>query len=510
MKKREARIHGKLGGVAVVRVALLCTAILFQCVSVNIGVAAQTAGGVNWLDPAGYQKPAFYPITVPDETTCPNKYYVDLASGSGSTCSSGSPCALSGLSGKAGMSGGPAYVYLRGNGYFSWTSYKGSSGNEIVIKPWPGDNTVYYFTATSNGNGGANKFGANGDATSVQYVILDGGPNLQYVFRSSGSSCSSGDVNYDGAIVFNGSYNTLYRVQVTGNGNNCQDLMGQANAGSSTTFTGLKIINCEFHDAIVSGLGDLNQNYGLYAGGGSGCSSGATTLVNFYYLNNIFRNLGSLGIQVEPRNSANGIYISGNAFHDLGFQSCGSKWHCRPAIATTDSCGGNDANVNITNNLIWNTASSCIWPWGGSQYIYNNTCYNYGTASSQDTYDNGIAGYGGSLSGVTVKNNIFDSSGHSVFNGSPTASNNVCLSGQSCGASSATLNANTFLSTSPTSSNFLKIGSGSNAIGAGATLGTVTIDYAGLSRPQGSAYDIGAFAYGPSTVPSPPVIINIQ
>lgn len=44
-------------------------------------LGAQTSGGVQWLDSLAYEKPAFYPLTVPDEASCPNKYYVDLTAG---------------------------------------------------------------------------------------------------------------------------------------------------------------------------------------------------------------------------------------------------------------------------------------------------------------------------------------------------------------------------------------------------------------------------------------------
>ena len=38
--------------------------------------AAQTTGGVNWIDPLSYQKPQFIPITVPDEASVTNKAHI--------------------------------------------------------------------------------------------------------------------------------------------------------------------------------------------------------------------------------------------------------------------------------------------------------------------------------------------------------------------------------------------------------------------------------------------------
>ena len=522
MKKHEARINGRPGYVAMVKTALLCTVILFQCISVNIGEAAQTAGGVNWLDPAAYQKPAFVPLTVPDESAA-TKYYVDLAAGndSNSCTASSAPCkTMNGLAGKAysplrGGGTAGAYVYLRGNGKFTLTSsFSGASGKEIVIKPWPGDSTIYYFTAdgcASSSN--PNTFGANSDPSSVQYVILDGGPNLQFVFR--GANASGCNVNFDGALSWNGSNNTLYRIQITGNGQNNNDLIGMANGTGN--FTNLRMINCELHDA-KSFTGDPNsdQNYGLYGGGATSCSagcSGGATVTNAQFISNIWRDLNSLGIQIEPRCASTGLVISGNAFHDLGHHSCGGKWYCRPAIAVTDSCGGNNSGYIISNNLIWSTASSCMWLYGGTGSVFNNSCYSFaegtGSGSGLDTYNSAIAGYGGSLSGKTVENNIMYSPYSSSFaNGSPTMSYNICSG--SCGSSSKTWSSSTWLSTDQANSNFMKIGTNSNAYNSGLTISSVTTDYAGVARTSGTAYDIGAIEYAPSTVPSAPIIINIQ
>ena len=70
-----------------VRSAAAMVAITIASVYGAIGTvqAAQTAGGVSWVDPLGYTKPAFHPIAVPDETTTVNKYYVDMSSGSGTS-----------------------------------------------------------------------------------------------------------------------------------------------------------------------------------------------------------------------------------------------------------------------------------------------------------------------------------------------------------------------------------------------------------------------------------------
>src|SRR5689334_15620630 len=80
-------------------------------------LADQTTGGVNWLDPLGYTKPRFMPITVPTEASVTNKWYVDLSTGSGTACTQASPCSWTSVAGKAGVgTGGPAYIYIKGSG----------------------------------------------------------------------------------------------------------------------------------------------------------------------------------------------------------------------------------------------------------------------------------------------------------------------------------------------------------------------------------------------------------
>jgi hypothetical protein len=496
-------------GIAMIRIILIIIVFSFSA------HAATTTGGVNWLDTLAYTKPAFYPLTVPDETTS-DKYYVDLASGSDSAncTTTGTPClTMNGLAGKAysPLRGGAsigAYVYLKGNGYFNLTtSFYGASGKEIVIKPWPGDSTtVYTFTAANcTTSSGPNHIGSNDDPTSVSYVIIDGGPNLQFKFR--GYSSTGCNINYSGGVNLNGSYNTVYRCQFTGNGQNNQDLMGIGNSQTGDTFNNLYLINNEWHTGnTYTGSADSDQNYGVYAGGGSSCSAGSSgsTLANLKFINNIFRDLGSLGVQVEPRNASTGLTIEGNAFHNLGKHSCGGNWHCRPAIAVTDSCGGNQTGIIIRNNLIWDVASAGMWLYGGSGVIYNNTIYKWYQGDVDDAFNEAIAGWN-SLSGFTVRNNMFDSAGNGqlIFRQTPgTSTNNMCESGKSCGSSSQTyVAAAAVQSTDENNLNFMRIKTASPAIDHGYTTG-VTSYYYGSGTRTGTL-DIGADEYGVSEGTTP-------
>jgi parallel beta-helix repeat protein len=128
----------------------------------------------------------------------------------------------------------------------------------------------------------------------------------------------------------------------------------------------------------------------------------------------------------------------------------------------------------ITNNLVYqNTDRGILLANGNNLKVYNNTVYN-----------NGQYGIELNSSGVTnaqVRNNI-------AF-GHITNIRNI--------GTNTTLSHNLF--TDPQFANAalydLHLQATSPAIDAGVTLSEVTEDYAQVSRPQGVAYDIGAYEY---------------
>jgi hypothetical protein len=468
----------------------------FLCLFIaeTVGAATmQTSGGVNWIDTMGYTKPAFVSITLPDETTCPNKYYVNLTGGSGTTCSQASPCgSLSAVAGKAGTTGGPAYIYVKGSGSIGLTgTLYGNAGAEIVIKPWPGETSVVNLKGPNYIESG-----------NIRYLVFDGGPGLLFSFNGSSGY---GEGNSNGmALIINSNYLTFYRCRILVNGGT-----GGVNiARNSGNVTGTTFINNEFYDNLTpNGTAPL-----MYPGGGNNCS-GSSTANNTTVRNNIFRNAGPEAIEFNPRTLSDGVVIDGNAFHNIGKASCGGAWACRPAVVIDGpSCGGQTRNVTITNNLMWDLGSGGIWDRGGasSSYYYNNAIYDYGKGSgSGGPNPQGISGYssGGS---ATVRNNIiYSPNGTAPFDGSRfQKSNNVC---SGCDKS---WSSGTFVSMDPSSADFLKIGSSSAAKDAGTSVVGVNKDYLGAARPAGAAYDIGAFEYGAeggqaSTAPSPPSNLRI-
>ena len=133
--------------------------------------------------------------------------------------------------------------------------------------------------------------------------------------------------------------------------------------------------------------------------------------------------------------------------------------------------------------------------WGGSgapgTKYWNNTIYGVqgtglnpnqdGTVSSGEVRNNIVYGSTaniGTFSGLMASNNIVDGTNPLFVN---------------VGASNFHLQAS------------------SPAINTGITISQVTTDFDGLSRPQGSAYDIGAFEFSQGAPPpAPPTYVFIQ
>lgn len=450
--------------------------------SVNTAVAAT----VNWLDPLSYAKPMPVDIAMPNETTVTNKYYVDLSSGSGTTCSSGSPCrSIDDLAGKPGTTGGPAYVYVRGTGGLSLfnDTFYGSPGNEIVIKPWPG------FTATFTGN-------SNTNSTSVHDIIFDGGPSLGIAFVSDGASDA-----YSFHIISDNT--TIYRTKNYSTQSGGSLLLS---IGDTRVVNGVRIINNEFYGCnTASGF----QCSAIYAGPGSGGGYS-----NLLIQNNIVRDMGGDGIEINPRATSSGLTITGNAIHNVGKQTCSGSWLCRPAITLNSQNGQSNPNIVIQNNLMWDIGSGCIWARtsGSPQVIYNNTCYDYGKISPNTNSSPNPQGVSGGTASSIKNNIIYAPNGTDPFDGSYSASNNLCGSGKSCGTSSQTWSAGFVLSIDQATSNFMQVGASSQARNTGVTISSVTSSYGGVSRPQETAFDIGAFeaaGSGGSVPPQSPTNLRI-
>jgi hypothetical protein len=455
--------------------------------------AEQTTGGVVWLDTLSYTKPQFYPLTVPTEASSP-KYYVDMSSGSGTACTQASPCAsVNDVAGKPGTNGGPAYIYLKGNGrlVLNGTLF-GSSGNEIVIKPWPGETTVVNLNSLGNtATSGANQISGSG----VRYIIIDGGENLLFSWNGACNSCSGNQNNYTLWIAANDI--TVARTRIHA-GAGTGPALGIGTNAPQGNATNIRWVNNELYDSM--------NYYGVYTGGGAACSGqSGTTHTNLQFINNIFRNYCGRGIQIEPRAAGVNTYVLGNAFHDGGGGiSCGVT--ISHAVEPAGACGGSINGIYVRNNLAFELGGGFGQIAGSNNFWENNTIYRYGKQTPVSQGSHGFTCEGGSNCTGTVRNNII----HTPVSGgiaaldpgkTPSPSNrNLCET--ACGTKSTTATAAaTFQSTSSSSANYLKLISTSAGKDTGVDLsGSFTSSYSGVTRPKGSGYDVGAWEYwGPVT-----------
>lgn len=460
---------------------------------VPLALPAIAHAQVNWLDPLGYTKPRAVTVSEPNESTVANKYWVDLGSGSGSSCTQSAPCALSAVSGKAGTTGGPAYIYLRGSGAIGSPTLYGSLGKEVVIKPWDSSTTA---TIT----------GRNNWTTKLQYVIWDGGQSLGIKFLNSTGG------QFDPSVYFNATAGlesniTFYRTQwqVTGMG----EWIAQWGVINNISF-----VNNEFYATNAS---DTSNQHHIYLSGASNYGASG----NVVFQSNIFRDTPGEAIEVRLYQNLSGLTFDGNVFHNLGKGTCSSSWKCRSAITLAIGSGSPSlTGVVISNNLIWDTGEGAVRMWAGSASVYNNTVYNWGMGSPANAGYGQWAffGYENDASG-TIKDNIIDATGttangytKTAFDGSPfTTAGNVCTAG-SCGSSGIMAAAGSLLtglltSTDQNNSQFL-VPTASSSANTGGVSDGITLDYLGGSRP--STPGIGAIQYGAQPTPDPPVNVAVN
>jgi len=192
---------------------------------------------------------------------------------------------------------------------------------------------------------------------------------------------------------------------------------------------------------------------------------------------------------------SNHIYIHDNFFHDSPDE---------PLYQSNE--GGPVTYVYFYNNVMWNLTSPeavLVIIQADSNSLYaNNTLYQ-GVSATGPVYNintstaivknNLIYGYSGESAFTSVNGGGLNSQNDLYYNISPPSGSGVTISGTVTGNP-------LFVNTSTPD---LHLQSGSAAINAGvSTSPTVTLDSDGLSRPQATAYDIGAYEY--IILPSPP------
>jgi Right handed beta helix region/Protein of unknown function (DUF1565) len=242
---------------------------------------------------------------------------------------------------------------------------------------------------------------------------------------------------------------------------------------------------------------------------------GSTATTNLELLNMRIHNNGNPTVISESPGSGgrydHGIYV---AISNLLIDGCDIHDNTGYGIQIYDSSGGRANNAVIRNNRIHDNKGdgNVTLNYGDNILFYNNLVYNglngvsmmYSVTNTK-VYNNtiynhpsgaGVQVQSGS-SGAAIINNILyqDSSGFMNYGASSvTTSNNLTTNPQFVNAGAANFH---LQATSP-------------AIDAGKALTAVPVDFDGLPRPAGSAYDIGAYEYGASGPTAPQAPQNLR
>jgi parallel beta-helix repeat protein len=274
--------------------------------------------------------------------------------------------------------------------------------------------------------------------------------------------CSSGESNTGGTVSYNAVSNTRY--------GSCYEING---AGINSSLDGTY-----FHHNTGTQCRSGLELYGCYSASGT-CTGPVNTIVEA----NLFSYTGH-----TPVGSGYG--------HCTGTGNGSSYTLYKNNICVDFPASG----IGTNNGRIASEAGHHI-------EVYNNTIYAPSTALTTGALmSNGSAGHSG---GNVFKNNIvIQASGNGVSTVAAGVVADVFNNNIYYGATSWKYNGTTYGTLSsyqygssqdadsstddPELSSYIPL-AGSPAIDAGATLADVTDDYAGTARPQGLAYDIGAY-----------------
>jgi hypothetical protein len=224
------------------------------------------------------------------------------------------------------------------------------------------------------------------------------------------------------------------------------------------------------HNQILQNL--IHNNGNVYNGayGQDGIYSDPNTSDNSY-IGNFIRDNGRVSLNSHLDH---GMYLSGdNEFVANNLIAANSAYGIQVSGYNTVS------NLKIYNNTIvnsYNTSGIMLWMAVSGVDIANNIIYGNATYGVTTSDCHG--------SGVTIRNNLF-------YN-NPSGTWNMADNGSDV---SYTTSGN-ITSSDPLFVNWWSdwhLQTGSPAINAGLTLSSVTTDFDGVSRPQGGAYDMGAY-----------------
>jgi parallel beta-helix repeat protein len=242
-----------------------------------------------------------------------------------------------------------------------------------------------------------------------------------------------------------------------------------------------EILNCSIHDngADVGG-------HGLYIAASRVTVDGTEVYRNNEWGVHVYNGL-------YPSEASDGNMIRNSRIHDNG----GFAHNVADSLRGKGMLLGSGSGNTAYNNLVYNNYETGIQvgDHASNTVVSNNTVYRNAISSAivSGGWINGIYVMGDSTNAIIQNNTTYGNGVDAIANlGSGTTLRNNLI-----GTNPMFVNPNT---------GDFRLQTGSPAIDAGTTVASVTSDISGVPRPQGGAYDIGAYEYttGAPSVPAPP------
>ncbi len=256
----------------------------------------------------------------------------------------------------------------------------------------------------------------------------------------------------------------------------------------------IRIQNTEVHDSpgvgiLLTGSANFNEFINIDTHGAKNLAGSGGTYNHGIYIatsNNLLdkvRSYSNSGYGIHVYNDGGGVsnnVVRNSVAHDNGLSGRGSG-------IIVGSGNGNQ----VYNCVSYGNRDNGIYVQYGSPQgtvFYNNTAYGNGGT--------GIL-VGSDASGTTVKNNLAYGNGSDLSDGGSGSAMSNNLTGVNPGFVNA-------------GAGDFRLTSGSRAIDAGASVAMVSSDANGVARPQGPAYDIGAYEFGATTARAPLAPTNVR
>lgn len=373
-------------------------------------------------------------------------------------------------------------VLVRGGRYpaFSFTNKRGSNVAPITVKPYPGEKVIVdrYLSATSVLR--AIEFFSGSSYITIEGLEVTDSDPLIDLYRScdvinNTQACS--DIllaNFKGR----GGIKINHSVDQPAESITLKNLAIHHNAGTGIGIKGLRL---SILDNDIYDNGVIGEGYGMYLYG-----DGLVIKGNRSHDNN------GHGIRVGSDGGASGYVtnsvIEANVLHD----------NTRPFIHY----------VNFTEPVLIRNGGSGLVLWHGhSNIIHNNIIYNNGNYGVQL---NGDSPFNNQVLNNTISGNgsygiyVYDDEANLLHNNISVANGRgpLYLGRGNIASSNLLTEPAGFLDAAAFD---FRLRADSPARDRGISLAAVPVDHDGVRRPQGPAYDMGAYEYvAPSAVPAAP------